>query len=113
MSNLFKALPLLAILAASPALAADPAEHKDHHPAVAAEPADKSAAMARMAEMCPKMTGQGAGGQGMMMQHDAKPGQKGEPGMGSGGMMKGQDMHCRHGAPPASDAAPSPAPPPK
>jgi hypothetical protein len=115
MSQLFKALPLLAVLAAAPALAAPADPHADHHPAppAASAPA-KPDTKADGSQGCPMMTGQMMGGQ--MMGSGGKPGAGAQPGMamGSGGMTQGDGhMHCMSGEKPAANPPPAVAPAPQ
>ena len=108
MTQFLKTLPLLAVLIAAPAFAAQPDPHAGHHPeadakgvaaapkpvaaAPKAKPKAKSNAKAAMAG-CPMMDGKMMGGAGAMA------------GKGADGkmMMDPKDMHCM--------AAPAPAAP--
>jgi hypothetical protein len=92
--TLLKALALCAILAASPALAAQPDAHKAHHPGggqSSAPPAAAPDAKPSSAHNCPMM--------------DNASGKSGMPAMGSGDMMSGGGgMHCKHAKPGGSHA---------
>jgi hypothetical protein len=101
MTSTFRILLVLAALASSPVLAAEPDAHAAHHPAsdsaASAVPAPNNDAAPVKTQGCPMMNGQMMNGQ-MPMQGSAS-GQPGMGAMGSGGMTAGANgMNCMNGA---------------
>lgn len=90
MKWVLRIIPVCAVLAFTPAYAAEPDQHADHHPAPAAPLSPD--AKAPPVQGCPMMDGKMMGGQ-MMTGQMKKPGDapgSAAPGTGSGGMMMGK-----------------------
>ena len=108
MTRLFKILPLFAILAAAPAIAAEPDPHAGHHPAVEADVATAATPPATTAEAnpamkaCPMMDGKMGAGSSPM----SGEGPDGKM-MDGQMMMAGKDMHCM-GVPVDANSADAP-----